>query len=318
MTPDADDSRLRLTILGGYLGSGKTTWLRHQLFAGTFPGAHILVNEAALTPVDDTLLAAQAASMTMLAGGCACCTGKSDLIAALRALCDTRSRQSAEMRGTNQIVLETSGLADPAAILAAIQDDGVLVHHIRVAEIVVLVDALHAVQQLQSEHLSRDQIEAADRIILTKVDAVTDHTLAAVMATVKQLNPAAEIEAAAKGLPHALSNLPDAPAYALPLLSDGMAPILPTKIDIPEDVDWAAFSVWLSALLYARGDNLVRVKGVFETPAGPLLLQAVRKSVQPPELLPAAAQDRRNQIVFIGRGYESEDLRRSLAYFTRN
>lgn len=102
------------------------------------------------------------------------------------------------------------------------------------------------------------------------------------------------------------------------MLSNGTDPILPTKIDIPEDVDWATFSVWLSALLYARGDDLVRVKGVFETPAGPLLLQAVRKSVQPPELLPAAEQDRRNQIVFIGRGYESEDLRRSLAYFTRN
>ena len=317
MTPDPDDSRLRLTILGGYLGSGKTTWLRHQLFEGAFPGAHVLVNEAALTPVDDTLLAAQAASMTLLAGGCACCTGKADLIAALRALCDTRSRQSAEMRGTNQIVLETSGLADPAAILAAIQDDGVLVHHIRVAEIVVLVDALHAAEQLHSEHLSRAQIEAADRIILTKVDAVPDDRLAAVKATVKQLNPAAQIEAAAKGLPHALSDLPEASAYALPLLSDGADPILPTKIDIPEDVDWAIFSVWLSALLFARGDDLVRVKGVFETPAGPLLLQAVRRSVQPPELLPVAEKDRRNQIVFIGRGYESEDLRRSLAYFTR-
>lgn len=318
MTADADDSRLRLTILGGYLGSGKTTWLRHQLFAGAFPGAHVLVNEAALTPVDDTLLAAQAASMTLLAGGCACCVGQADLIAGLRVLCDTRSRQSAEMRGTNQIVLETSGLADPAAILAAIQDDGVLVHHIRVAEIVVLVDALHAAEQLQSEHLSRAQIEAADRIILTKVDAVPDGKLAAVKATIALLNPAARIEAAAKGLPHALSDLPQASAYALPLLADGADPIFPTKIDIPDEVDWATFSVWLSALLFARGDDLVRVKGVFETPAGPLLLQAVRKSVQPPELLPVAEDDRRNQIVFIGRGYESEDLRRSLAYFIRD
>jgi len=103
----------------------------------------------------------------------------------------------------------------------------------------------------------------------------------------------------------------------LPLLSEGVAPILPTKIDIPPDVDWATFSVWLSALLFARGDDLVRVKGVFETPAVLLLLQAVRKSVQPPELLPPAARDRQNEIVFIGRGYKSEDLRRSLDYFTR-
>jgi len=65
----------------------------------------------------------------------------------------------------------------------------VLVHHIRVAEIIVLVDALHAADQLRSEHLSRAQIEAADRIILTKVDAVPDQTLAAVMATVQYLTP---------------------------------------------------------------------------------------------------------------------------------
>jgi G3E family GTPase len=316
MTARSDDGRLRLTILGGYLGSGKTTWLRHQLYNGTFGAAHILVNEAADTPVDDTLLASQAVGLTMLAGGCACCTGKQSLVAALSALCDSRSRQRAEERDTDQIVLETSGLADPAAILDAIRTDGVLVHHIRVTEIIVLVDALHAAEQLRTEHLGRAQIEAADRIILTKVDAVPVTTLATVIATARQLNPAARIEAAVKGEPYVLPELPAASPCALPQITNGAGPIVPTKIDIPANVDWAAFSVWLSALLHARGDDLVRVKGVFDTPAGPLLLQAVRKSVQPPELLPLEAAPRQNQIVFIGRGYDSDDLRRSLVYFT--
>lgn len=316
MTSLPDDGRMRLTILGGYLGSGKTTWLRHQLFEGAYRGAHIMVNEAAETPVDDTLLASQAASVTMLAGGCACCTGKDDLVAALRRLCDAQSRLPVQDRGTRQIVLETSGLADPAAILDAIQQDGVLVHHIRVDEIVVLVDALHAAEQLRTEYLSRAQIEAADRIILTKVDAVSDTTLATVVATVRRLNPAARIEAAVKGQRFALADLPAVAPYDLPQIKDGGDPIEPTKIDIPAEVDWAVFSVWLSALLYARGDDLVRVKGVFETPAGPLLIQAVRKSVQPPEFLPSDAEKHQNQIVFIGRGYKPEDLRRSLEYFT--
>lgn len=318
MTPDTEQNRLQLTILGGYLGSGKTTWLRHQLFEGAFKGAHILVNEAAETPVDDTLLTAQAGHLTMLAGGCACCTGKKEFAAALRDLCDARSRQAGTNRTPQQIVLETSGLADPAALLETIQNDSVLVHHIRVAEIVVLVDALHAQDQLRREHLSRAQIESADRIILTKVDTVPEQTLAEVKATVELLNPGARIEAAVKGQPTPLGTLPAATAYDLPDLSTGLAPIRPTRIDIPPEVDWASFSVWLSALLYARGDDLVRVKGVFETPAGPLLLQAVRKSVQPPELLPPEAHARQNQIVFIGRGYESDDLRRSLAFFTRS
>ncbi|MBR9651342.1 CobW family GTP-binding protein [Thalassovita aquimarina] len=312
-----DDGRLRLTILGGYLGSGKTTWLRHQLFEGVFRGAHILVNEAAETPVDDTLLASQAASVTMLAGGCACCTGKDDLVAALRMLSDSQSRKRTDDRSTRRIVLETSGLADPAAILDAIQKDSVLVHHIRVDEIVVLVDALNAADQLRTEYLGRAQIEAADRIILTKVDLVPDPTLATVLATVRKLNPAAKIEAAVKGQEFALPDLPEVPPYNLPRIKDAGEAIAPTRIDIPDDVDWAGFSVWLSALLYARGDDLVRVKGVFETPAGPLLIQAVRKSVQPPELLPPEAGQRQNQIVFIGRGYTGDELRRSLNYFAR-
>src|SRR6056297_147107 len=317
MIAPPEDGRLRLTILGGYLGSGKTTWLRHQLYEGAFGKAHILINEAAETPVDDTLLASQSAGVTMLSGGCACCTGKDDLVNALKALCDAHSRQNSEDRKTPQIVLETSGLADPAAILDAIQQDSVLVHHIRVAEIIVLVDAMNAADQLRTEHLGRAQIEAADRIILTKVDAVPDAVLATVVATVRHLNPVARIEAAVKGEPFALPDLPAVPPYDLPRISDGGEPIQPTKIDIPDDVDWATFSIWLSALIHARGDDLVRVKGVFETPAGPLLLQAVRKSVQPPELLPPEAAQRQNQIVFIGRGYKGDDLRRSLDYFTR-
>lgn len=317
MIAPPEDGRLRLTILGGYLGSGKTTWLRHQLYAGAFGKAHILINEAAETPVDDTLLASQSAGVTMLSGGCACCTGKDDLVNALKALCDAHSRQKPEDRQTAQIVLETSGLADPAAILDAIQKDSVLVHHIRVAEIIVLVDAMNAEEQLRTEHLGRAQIEAADRIILTKVDAVPDAVLATVEATVRHLNPAVRIEAAVKGAPFDLPDLPTVPPYDLPRISDGGEPIQPTKIDIPDDVDWATFSIWLSALIYARGDDLVRVKGVFDTPAGPLLLQAVRKSVQPPELLPPEAAQRQNQIVFIGRGYKGDDLRRSLDYFTR-
>lgn len=303
--------KVRLTILGGYLGSGKTTWLRHQLFEGAFGSAHILVNEAAETPVDDTLLAVHAAGATLLAGGCACCTGRGALIDALRLLCDQRLSTNID-----RLVLETSGLADPAAILDAVRTDPVLVHHINIDRIIVLVDAPHAIDQLNTEHLSRAQIEAADQIVLTKTDTVDKDALAAVLATVRQLNPIAAIVAANKGVPVELDHLPDAEPINLPQLSAHEAPIVPCKIDIPQSADWASFSVWLSALLYARGDNLVRVKGVMNTPAGPLLLQAVRRAVQPPEILPEGASNHANQIVFIGRGYDPDALRKSLEYFT--
>ena len=94
------------------------------------------------------------------------------------------------------------------------------------------------------------------------------------------------------------------------------APVFPTKLAIDESVDWTAFSVWLSALLHARGDDVMRVKGVVRTPAGRLLLQSVRKTVQSPEILPdveGGVEREDNAVVVIGRGYRAEDLRRSLA-----
>src|SRR5690349_12196883 len=77
------DGRIRLTVLGGFLGSGKTTWLRHQLHEGVFEGAFVVVNEAAETPVDDVLLT-RSSSIAVLAGGCACCEAKGELIGLLR------------------------------------------------------------------------------------------------------------------------------------------------------------------------------------------------------------------------------------------
>jgi G3E family GTPase len=87
-------------------------------------------------------------------------------------------------------------------------------------------------------------------------------------------------------------------------------------VQVDPDIDWSAFTLWLSALLHARGDDLVRVKGVIRTPAGRLLLQTVRKVVQSPEILPEQSDPGLdNRIVFIGRGYRPADLDRSLHRF---
>lgn len=318
MTTDGADGRMRLTVLGGYLGSGKTTWLRHQLHVGSFGAVHVVVNEAAETAVDDALLGA-ASGLTLLAGGCCCCTGKADLIRALRDLCDQRSRVASDMARLQWIVLETSGLADPGAIVAAIQGDAVLVNHIVIAETVVVVDSLHGLAQLQTEALGRRQIGAADRLILSKTDAADPVALNRLRVTLRQLNPLAPQSAAILGEAAALPPLPqDADAPPLPPLSaeDSRGAIFPTRLTIDPDIDWSAFALWLSALLHARGHDLVRVKGVIRTPAGRLLLQAVRKVVQSPEILPTASRPADdNTVVFLGRGFHPDDLQKSLHHF---
>ncbi len=111
------------------------------------------------------------------------------------------------------------------------------------------------------------------------------------------------------------SRLPDLTAEA------DARPIFPTRLVLDETTDWTAFSVWLSALLHARGEDVLRVKGVVRTPAGRLLVQAVRKIVQSPEILPeqdVTADRADDTIVVIGRGYRAEQLERSLRFFARS
>lgn len=313
------EGRLRLTILGGFLGSGKTTWLRHQLHEKAFGTVHVIVNEAANAPVDDVLLSA-ADNITLLAGACVCCDGQQDLQRVLLKLCDDRSGIIGSISRLENIVLETSGLADPAAILSLIQNHPILVRQIIVVEIIVIVDAQGALEQLQQEALSRRQIEAADRLILTKTDIAASQDIASVRATLQSLVPCATQSAANFG--NALDLVEpmlDTPPISLPsLLDQDTVPIHASQLDLGDTPDWTAFTVWLSALLYARGDQIVRVKGVVCTPAGRLLLQTVRRSVQSPEILPDAEipVDTDNTIAVIGRGFTQDQLTASLAQFS--
>ena len=310
------DGRLSLTILGGFLGAGKSTWLRHQLHVGRLPSHHILVNEAAETPVDNLLLGG-AARITVLAGGCACCEGRPALIAALRAICDAST--GADAGAIEGILLETSGLADPGAIAAAIAADPILVRHLVVAGTLVLVDARHGADQLAVEALARAQVEAAERVIITKPASVEPAALASLAATLHGLNPAATLGAAEQGVDVPLPDTP-ADALVLPPLSDA-PPIRPHRLRVGDEGGWIALSTWLSALLHARGDDVVRVKGVVRTPAGRLLLQSVRRVVQPPEILPeedgalGGPAPEEGVIVLIGRNVDDGALARSWAIF---
>lgn len=269
------DNRLPLTILGGWLGAGKTTWLRHRLHSGL--KAHVIVNEAAGVAVDDALLT-QAEGITVLAGGCACCDGLSDLLAALHSLANRRSAGDA----LPEIILETSGLADPAAIIAAITADPILGRHFRVTNTTVLVDAANGAAELAAGTLAIQQIRAATALIITKADAAPPLATARLAATLALLNPLATLSAAVAGV---TVPLPTGRADPLPLAQE-MRTVTAATLPLPAGADWASLSLWLSAVLHAHGDRFVRVKGVVRTPAGRLLIQTVRRTVQPPEILP--------------------------------
>jgi G3E family GTPase len=311
------DGRLRLTIIGGFLGAGKSTWLRHQLHERRFGPVHVLVNEAAETPVDDLLLG-KAEQIEVLAGGCACCEGRGALVAALRRICGEQDSANGEMIG--RILLETSGLADPAAIAEIVSRDPMLARRLAVDESIVLVDAVNGPLQLAQEYLGRRQVEAAGRIVITKIRGTPTAQLLRLVSTLRVLNPTADIEGAERGTLLELPANAKAESYELPALQ-AIEPIRPYRLDVSGGGGWAGFSVWLSALIAARGDEIVRVKGVIESPAGRLLLQSVRRVVQPPEILPepaetgARAKLASDFIILIGRGMNEEALTRSWAKF---
>ena len=301
------DNRLPLTVLGGWLGAGKTTWLRHHLRAGSGAGsgAHVIVNEAAGVAVDDALLPC-AGGLTVLAGGCACCEGRGDLVAALRALADRRSGGAA----LSAVILETSGLADPAAITAILTEDPVLARHFRLRDTLVLVDAVNGAAELAAGTLAIRQIRAANGLILTKTDAAPALTTARLVATLAALNPLATLSAAVAGVAVAL---PRDIGEPLPLAT-GTRTVTAAILPLPPGADWAALSLWLSALLHVHGDRLIRIKGVIRTPAGRLLIQTVRRTVQPPEILPdgLGADD---VLAVIGEAPDAGGLRASLLRF---
>jgi|HubBroStandDraft_6_1064221.scaffolds.fasta_scaffold02912_4 G3E family GTPase len=309
----ASGPRFLLTVLGGFLGAGKTTWLRHHLHSGVFRDAIVVVNEAASASVDQLLLDS-ANRIHVLAGGCACCKGRQELLHLLREL--SASTCAGETSEPRRIVLETSGLADPQSILAAIASDQGLSRCMEVTEVVVIVDAINGAELLRDEALARRQVSCADCLIVTKTDAVESPDVVRLLDAMEILNPTAVRFGAVRGVE---APLPDVEASVSrgqrePPNDQDVAPVFASEIRLG-DATWPVFAVWLSALLHARGDELLRIKGVVHAPTGRLLIQAVRRHVQPPETLPSPIDEADGTLVVFGRGYSSEILQGSLDAF---
>jgi G3E family GTPase len=305
--------RFLLTILGGFLGAGKTTWLRHHLQSGVFRDAIVVVNEAANASVDHALLGF-ADRIHVLTGGCACCEGRGELLDLLREV--SGSPRDLGTSETRRIVLETSGLADPQSILAAIASDQGLSRCIQVSEVVVIVDAVNGAQLLRDEALARRQIACADCLVVAKTDAVEPQDVVRLLDAMRSLNPTAVRFGAVRGVDAVLPNVKAGPSTEQrePLNDQELDPLLASEIRVG-DATWPVFAVWLSALLHARGNDLLRIKGIVHAPTGRLLIQAVRRQVQPPEILPGPIGEADGTLVVFGRGYSSEILQESLDAF---
>ena len=332
------DARLPVNILTGFLGSGKTTVLRHVLRDPAFADTAVLINEFGEVGLDHLLVGALDDAPVLLASGCICCSIRGDLSRALRDLHARRQRGAVPPFG--RVIVETTGLADPTPILATLAADLAIRRHFRPGNIVATLDALHAEGGLARHAEVSRQAAVADRLIVTKTDLAAPGAAARLRHRLRRLNPAAPVVEAVLGAVdpdiligqdiHAAETrmtearrwvqADEAPPPGAENSRHGGGAITSFCLRLPGTLDWSAFGLWFSMLAHRHGDKLLRVKGILqvEDSATPVAVHAVQHMIHAPEHLPDWPDaERGSRIVFITQGLEQDAVERSLHAFHR-
>lgn len=338
----ADYGRLiPVNVITGFLGSGKTTLLKRLLASPRLANTAVLINEFGEVGLDHLLLQRVDESTVVLQSGCVCCTIRSDLSEAIRDLYSKRER--GRVPCFDRLVIETTGLADPAPIIFTLMAEPVVRHHFRLGNIITTIDAVNGALHLAANPESAKQVAVADRLVLTKTDISDPGQAEDLRAVLRRVNPSAPLFDAAVD-PIEPNDLltndvydPDSKTEevrrwldeeALRESAHGHARghdvnrhdrrIHAFCLTFDEPLDWTAFGIWLTMLLHAHGEKVLRVKGllnVIEAPA-PVVIHGVQHVIHSPVHLERWPDgDHRSRIVFIVRDLEQADIERSLAAF---
>ncbi|WP_121069489.1 CobW family GTP-binding protein [Helicobacter pylori] len=306
-------SKIPITLITGFLGSGKTSFLSEYLNQIDHQGVALIINEIGQAALDQRILSVQycGEKMLYLNAGCVCCNKRMDLVESLKA-----ALNDYEWRGKilKRIIIETTGLANPAPILWTILSDTFLGAHFEIQSVVVCVDALNARVHLTNNE-AREQIVFADSVLLTKTDLQNDRVaLMKLKEHLWTINPSAEIFDKKNINYESFFSRKNRTRNFMPRMDSHSQGFESLSINFEGAMEWSAFGIWLSLLLHKYGTQILRIKGIIDIGSGFLVsVNGVMHIIYPPKHI--LKDQNGSNLVFITRHLEREKILNSLEGF---
>ncbi len=307
--------RLPVAVVTGFLGSGKTTLLNRLLRHPALADTAVIVNELGEIGLDHLLVVGGHDNVVLLNAGCLCCAMLDTFKDTLADLSYKRAR--GEIPPFSRVVVETTGLADPAPILQSLLRDSFLSVYYKLGTVITTVDAVLGVSELDNHPEARKQAALADRLIVTKTDLTGDACPADLRARLLNLNASAHVDCGGTAL--APDDLFVESKVVVPVV-DGhhhhhhAADIQSYSFRIETPITWSGLAGWIDFSKEFFGNKMLRAKGILDVAgAGPVVLQGVQTVFAPSQRLPAWPDvDHTSRLVCIVQGVDETILRQSL------